>query len=214
MIISDSHKFILFRPNKTGGSTSRSRLAKFGFSFPTKEIRCSAEMKKIYKELNIHHPEHIHFEAFKKTSFYNSRTKNQEPRKDYFKFVFARNPYDRVYSHMLQGLNRLREILDVKTLPPEKMFNPVEKWFFHPKNVLELCPNLIIQAQCYPIYKYSHYKGKNMMDFIGKVERFEEDFAKVCQILNLENVETKNANVRSDPKKCTHQEADSMPKHC
>lgn len=91
-----------------------------------------------------------------------------KPFERYFKFTFMRHPYTRVISeYYWQHQNRLKEV-------NKKHF---EKWLrsFYKK---------IDKDHKLPQYDYVYLNGKKAVDFIGKVENFQEDFDEILDIIN------------------------------
>ena len=147
MIINDENKFVFISVPKTGSTSIRRRLG--SFEDPPPEIY------------------HMSIEDVLK----------QYPHvKDYFKFAFIRNPYDRIFSTYinlkydghhwateLKGKETFREfVLDFKNSEYSKY--------------IHLQP----QSSCVKI------GGNLAVDFLGKFENLQKDFRKVEEILNLE----------------------------
>ncbi|MPZ18406.1 MAG: hypothetical protein GEV06_10905 [Luteitalea sp.] len=101
----------------------------------------------------------------------------------YFKFTFVRNPYTRLVSayeflraggHPAWPSNRefrdqvLSEYADFQDFVL-RWLKPEPKWPEHFR----------------PQHEFLELGGKLVMDFVGRVERIEEDFAKVCERLGV-----------------------------
>jgi len=97
----------------------------------------------------------------------------------YFKFTFARNPYDRVYSfYQYLGYARLVsfETFILHELP--RLFgDPLLDYFIKPMSS----------------YVYGE-SGTLLVDFVGKLETIDEDFGQVARRLNLGDVRVQNLN--------------------
>lgn len=96
--------------------------------------------------------------------------------KDYFKFAFVRNPYERILSKYYH---------DVKIARPEKPGSTrnttnFREWVNRHKNGL--------RKFLRPQYEYLHDKsGKLLPDFVGKFENFEKDLLYVKEKLGLKS---------------------------
>jgi hypothetical protein len=135
-----------------------------------------------------------------------------ESKLGYFTTSFVRNPYDRVYS----GFQQLQ--IAVKNQP---LLNHPKPWI---RNLVtaqlaevytQLCASQFIfdtwldsisDEQIYEIGRnttfplhpanyWSHIAGQQMVDFIGRVENFEEDFKILLQHIGIELESTSNVNV-------------------
>ena len=51
----------------------------------------------------------------------------------------------------------------------------------------------------HPSYYWTHIGAKQFVQFVGRVEEFESDFAKFCDLVGLDNVDRVNANVVVEP---------------
>jgi chondroitin 4-sulfotransferase 11 len=116
----------------------------------------------------------------------------------YYSFAFVRNPWDRMVSWYCM-------IQDAKiNLPLYK------KWFKHPfkselwnyaithsdnfESFIENCTEVVFDLGCYKSFAFNQIdyltddKGNIAVDFIGKFEELDKDFAKVCAHLKLDNI--------------------------
>jgi len=91
-----------------------------------------------------------------------------------FKFCFVRNPWDRLYSHYRYRVRR-------KLIKADHFYDSFKAWLtYHLQenpNKGNLCPQ---------IEWIRDDQGQIDMDFIGRFERLEEDFQKICSINNLQ----------------------------
>lgn len=125
-----------------------------------------------------------------KSSFHNNNLLvNQKEFETYFKFVFVRNPWDRVYSAYKNIIND--EIhLKKNSYSKNLSFNDFVK--NHMKN------NNLTQPHCNYIKNFS---GIVAVDFIGKFENLNEDYKHVCNQLNLKQttlphkIKSKGSNI-------------------
>lgn len=100
----------------------------------------------------------------------------------YFKFTFVRNPWDRFISafHFLkQGGMNLKDALWAERLHEVYFDEFVEDY---------LDPDLLNQVHFRPqSYFICGFRGKPVVDFTGRFEHFDEDFASVADRLGLDN---------------------------
>ncbi|HXP05957.1 MAG TPA: sulfotransferase family 2 domain-containing protein [Stellaceae bacterium] len=139
-----------------------------------------------------------------------------EGRLGYAVASFVRNPYDRVYSGFIQvqrdqrnqpgeiypapwiGDLVLRQLaenaaqLDAAGGDFDRWLALVEEW-----QVYEAGRNSSFPL--HPAHYWTHEDGRQAVDFIGRAESFEADFARLCRTFDLDNAGTANANVRVDP---------------
>jgi len=88
----------------------------------------------------------------------------------YYKVTFVRNPWDRMVSlyHNYYDTNKLKRKFEV----PEMTFDE----FMH-SDVIFKYQTVTLHAM--PIMELTVFNGKQQMDFIGKVENLNQDFAKL-----------------------------------
>lgn len=107
--------------------------------------------------------------------------------KDYFKFAFVRNPWDRLVSCWRNKVvdSNYFELSSDKLLEMQNFENFVD--FVAQKNI-ETCDHHIrLQSKLIDL---------NSVDYIGKFENFNEDLSAIVQIIGLDsiNIEQKNAS--------------------
>ncbi len=126
--------------------------------------------------------------------------------------VFVRNPYDRVVSGFVQIQRDCLRQTDRPFDPPwlkaliteqlrecqdhvERSGPNVSKW-------IESVPEHLVREigrntnlYLHPCTYWTHLDGKRVADFIGKVECFEADFARLCREFDLTSVTMASANV-------------------
>jgi Sulfotransferase family len=125
---------------------------------------------------------------------------------------FVRNPYDRAYS----GFRQLQKDLQIQpraTYPAPWIRNLVADQL--EENFFQLCQagfefdawiKLVREEQIYeigrntnfplhPAHYWTHISGAQVVDFIGRVETFEADFAGLLKRLSVDEPLARNANV-------------------
>ncbi|MCK9612914.1 MAG: sulfotransferase family 2 domain-containing protein [Bacteroidales bacterium] len=202
MIINFERKFAIFLPWKTASSTMFTRMAYFNQSSYSRFYDFNVHLKRI-----VH--QHITVADFK------GLPESLLPLK---KIAFVRNPYDRVYSGFLQIQKDLKEQPDMPYPEPwiknhvMKQLEANEKklrlagynfdnWvaLLQPEDVLQIGGNSSFPL--YPAHYWTHDNDKLFVDFIGKVETFEEDFKKMLEFLDISdsyNLENANINFLTD----------------
>ena len=105
---------------------------------------------------------HLHVRDYVRQYFIS-----QEDFDRYFKFGFIRNPWSRAVSfykfHGHQHLMSFEKFVVTKL--PQLIRE--ERWFYGPQ------------------YDFFYINGQNKVDFIGKFEHLQDDFAKVCEALEI-----------------------------
>lgn len=171
MLISDRKKFIFIHIPKAAGTTVRKRLIKY-------EDRNNFYMGFDYnpvlgRRVDKPHLPYLDFLFYEDAKYIS----------DYFVFCFVRNPYDRFYSAFQYHKKQ-------KKLPDSISFNSYVLQHLDP---LTIRYNSRFSHFC-PQHFFTHYKKKCISDFIGKCERFEDDFIRLEQILGVKT-EKKSWNV-------------------
>ena len=134
-----------------------------------------------------------------------------ESKLGYFLASFVRNPYDRVYSGFLQ-LKRDIQQQPLALFPEQWVKDLVMRQLAENFAQLSLAGfdfdgwlHLVQEHQIYeigrntsfplhPAHYWTHHAGKQMVEFIGKVENFEADFERLCSTLGIVIKEKINAN--------------------
>lgn len=99
---------------------------------------------------------------------------------DYFSFAFVRNPWDRcvsAYHYLTQGGMGTTDERAYK-----KIIQPLGSTFDEVLNH----PNFPNVAKRQMHFRPMHWYINAPVDFIGHVERFDEDMKKLCKLLNTE----------------------------
>ncbi|MBM2816009.1 MAG: Chondroitin 4-O-sulfotransferase [Ignavibacteria bacterium] len=196
MIISNQKRFIMFSPWKTASQTVAFRLQNYNDSRYDNFFYFNIYLNRVV------HP-HITCTDFSCLP---------ESKLEYFKASFVRNPYDRAFS----GFRQLQK--DIKEQPYS---NYPEPWIRDlvmkqlAENFSQLCQaqfkfddwlELISDEQIYeigrnsnfplhPSHYWTHVAGKQFVDFIGKVENFEDDFRDFLNRVGIDNVPDGNLHV-------------------
>jgi len=114
--------------------------------------------------------------------FYRHRP---EVEKDYFKFSFVRNPYDRMVSQYYWQLTRMRNwkgtysfktfLLEAEKLVSKGDFFNNDKFMKVPYgNKIHFCPQ--------HMYIFDE-EGRVKLDFVGRFENFNQDLSQVCSTI-------------------------------
>ncbi len=137
-----------------------------------------------------------------------------EGRLGYFISAFVRNPYDRVYSGFRQLQTDIRDqSLPSFPFPAPWVRDQVLKQLTD--NFAQLCQaqfqfdrwlDLVGDDQIYetgrntnfplhPAHYWTHHAGRQVVDFIGRVENFEIDFRTFLSLVKIDEVQIVNSNV-------------------
>jgi hypothetical protein len=198
MIIAPENKLVMLLPWKTASQTLRWRLQAFNRSPYPANFHFNPHLNRV-----VH--QHLTLADFARLP---------ESRTPATLAVFVRNPYDRVYS----GFRQL--ISDVSSQPhwafPEPWIRDlvleqlahsherlskaqfdIDRWFasLPEHEVLEAGRNSSLPL--HPLHYWTHARGRPVAGFIGRVERFEDDFAALCARFGLQGAGTQSVN-RSD----------------
>ena len=190
MIISDHKKFIFTHIQKTGGSTIHNSLQSFFDHRETLHERAKAFDKQ--GDYNIFNPRLKVRKHLKQSQIIGLDPSYEVLFNEYFVFTFVRNPYDLIYSRFLQNLyqGRLRR-------PPNKFpTNRTKRKIFLGMKVHKFNEYFIASGTRLQF----NYILPGYTDFIGHTERLITDFQDICRILNLEEIELKSVNVRTESK--------------
>ena len=199
MIISHSRKFVILAPWKSASSTLHARLAQYD------ENRYNPFYD--YND-NLQRVVHQHLTCADLAAL-------PEGHLGYYLASFVRNPYDRVYSGFLQIQ---RDMVEQPTVTFSKPFVrelvmrqldanrtqlaaanfDFDRWVSSLREfqIYEVGHNSSLPL--HPAHYWTHLAGRQMVDFIGKVESFDEDFSNLCAQLGLEEPEQINRNVSED----------------
>ena len=199
MIISHDYRFIFFEVPKTGTSTLHARLGQFNNYLELEKPIFNNELNKVISR-------HIWIDDLQQLPIY-------EECKDYFKFCFIRNPYDYFYSRSQfdasptyikhreeNGKHDAAWRIGKRKLEKLKQCTD-ENGNFLFRNYLKLFNSLHNIRSGGFFKRWTHQGNSLKMNFIGKNERFEEDFKKVCEIIGLpyNEIPTLSKNINTKP---------------
>ncbi len=197
MIISHRHKFVLLCTWKAASQTMRFRLRNYNESPYPRLYGFNPYLNRV-----LHHT-HATCAEFRCLP---------ESNLGYFTAAFVRNPYDRVYSGFRQlqfdarAVPKLRQskpwIGDLLARQVSEMLAQLEEAQFDldvwlaligDEQVLEIgrSTSFLLHPACY----WTHVAGLEAVDFIGRVEQFESDFARFADQVGIELSRPHNVNV-------------------
>jgi hypothetical protein len=181
------HKLVILLPWKTGSQTLRARL---------KHINRSP------------YPDFFHFNPHLKRVVHQHLTLPDflalpEAQEGCRIAVFVRNPYDRVVSGWRQLLKDVAwqpswkfEQAWIRDLVTQQLADnfamlckaqfALDPWFENLPAYQILEAGRDTSLPLHPAHYYTHLGGRQIASFIGRVERFEEDFAALCQAAGIE----------------------------
>ena len=186
MIVSHQHQFVMLAPWKTASSTAHRRLSAYNESTRSRFYHYSPHLQKI-----VH--QHLTYADFRGLP---------EFQLGYYTATFVRNPYDRVYSGFLQlqrDIEQQRKIEFPSTWVKSVVMRQLsenfaqlsagefdfDKWWAlvdeHQIYVSGRNTSFPLHPACY----WTGVDGQLNVDFIGKVEAFEEDFDAFCLSVGL-----------------------------
>lgn len=195
MIVSHKHKLVMLLPWKTASQTLRARLKHVDQSPYSEFFDFNPYLNRVVNQ-------HLTLADFMALP---------ESRQNYRLAVFIRNPYDRVFSGFRQlfyDLNNqpLRQFPEpwIRDLVTQQLgdnfamlckaqFN-INSWFMQLPAYHLLESGRDTSLQLHPAHYWTHWKGRQIADFVGRVEHFEEDFVKLCHEYDIESAGMQNAN--------------------
>ena len=210
MIISHKHKFIYFANGKAGSETIEHLLKEY-----------DEKESESFGSKGLFHIKHI-------PPAIVSSVIPKEIFDTYFKFTFVRNPVDWFVSQYkwrwryLPG-KRLSESIGTPakfistaiTLP--KYYKNSKKKFFTEKEVFEMHETLrVVRAlpMSRTLYQSNYVydvDGNKIVDYVGKLENFNDDIMKICEITGIElpegSIKKKNASKNRSGKEQLSDEA-------
>ena len=175
MLISYTHQFIFFHVAKTAGMSVRNILAPYAQELEKFKIKRPLRLldgapNPFYEawEAWLLHARARDAQQFLPASVYTS----------FYKFAFVRNPWDwqvSMYHFILQEPTHLKHAL-------VKSFGNFERYLAwvidtpnpYPKGATKLQKDVITDGE-----------GKLLVDFVGRYETLAQDFAQICQKLNI-----------------------------
>ena len=171
MLRSKKYKFIFIHIPKSAGSSIYFALKPFSDPVALKFI--SSPLKKIGNPINLgpepldSHSTAKEIQSILGLDFFN-----------YFKFVFVRNPWERVCSDYYYIRNNKTHPAHAKTVNTKDLNEFISKGIY------------VLRPQCDFIFDDSN---NQLVDFIGRYENLEEDFNHILEKLKI-NVQLKRFN--------------------
>jgi hypothetical protein len=199
VIISHAKRFVILAPWKTASMTVHARLGHLSESPYSRWY----ELNPILRRVVHQHLIYADFAAL------------PESRLGYFSAAFIRNPYDRVYSGFLQ-MHREFEITPLAPFSDDRLRPLVMRkladnfarmaaaGYDFDAWVAGLDEGLIVEVgrnpsfPLHPVHYWTHYDGRQAVDFVGRVETFEADFAQLCAAIGVDGYDLVNENVSGE----------------
>jgi hypothetical protein len=188
MLLSIKHKFLFVHIAKTGGTSVRTSLQALRWCDPwyLPMFLCSRFSHLSGHRIGSKFPRHSKIIAAKEmlpAEFFDSL----------FKFAFVRNPWDLQVSSFHHIKRERPQYLfgheDFDSFMKFK-FDPEREYQFHIDTSLQLQSDYLIDLH-----------GNLIVDFIGKYESLQEDFAKACRSIGLKNRALPHKREAKDRKK-------------
>ena len=196
MIVIPDKKLVILLPWKTASQTLRARLGHLDQSVRSEFFHFNGDLGAV-----VH--QHITLGQFLALP---------EAAQGHRLAVFVRNPYDRVVSGFLQLARDIRlqsgcafpaewirrlvvRQLDGHRGAIERAEGRLDRWFGDVSDDYILCGGGNSSRPLHPCHYWTHAVGRRVADFIGKVEDFEVDFARLCSEFGLQASGSANANV-------------------
>ena len=164
MRLSHKHKFVFIAVPKTASSTIRNCLDEY------------SDIKDVGDNTS---PYYWHTTAFDLKKHFNEKNWNWN---EYFSFAFVRNPWAKLVSNYFYKLNVTKKWKDEE---PEKYVNWKKSTFedyILEKNKVGIERTMSANLQ---LSYLTDANGKQIVDFIGKVENLQEDFDFVCDKIGI-----------------------------
>ncbi len=169
MLISYSHQFLFIHVYKVAGTSIRRALAPFAHRPEQKLV--NRMLRKLGRDSGLPLSRYRVFPPHAKARELQARLP-ADVFTDFFKFAFVRNPWDwqvSLYHYMLQkdthGQNPLVEAFE--------SFDAYVEW--------RVSEDLWLQKEF-----VTDERGRLLVDFVGRFERLEGDFGRVCRKLGIE----------------------------
>lgn len=181
MIISHSHRFIFIHIYKVAGTSIKDVLSSYDSHHLGEAPFYNRFVNKFVRKqhlLSRDFPSHIKARELKEMIPANIYQR-------YFKFVFVRNPFDwqvSLYHYMLENRDHW-QYSTIKSMSFEEYINwrVSEDLYYQSDFILD-------------------NSGRVIVDYIGKLESIQDDFKKIREIMNLENLSIPHKNVSNHKK--------------
>jgi len=176
-MIDHHRKFIFLHIPKCGGtSIEKVILSHYNINNDwTKEYPLEELPMKVRAEFNI---------GFNHQHFLLNEILNEYPKcLNYFKFAFIRNPFSRIvseYNYILSYSKNLENLSFRDFILNLENYLNIFAYVYHD---LSLCDYLL------------NKEGELVVDFVGRLENFQEDFNEVCSNLEMPNLLLPHTNV-------------------
>lgn len=200
MLILPEKSLIILLPWKTASQSLRARLNRFNSSRYPNYYYYNPALRRVFHQ-------HITLPDFLTLP---------EAHQGYRLATFVRNPYDRVVSGFLQAQRDIKEQPHYRFPPPKwiralvvdqlienqafiaRCQHDLNTWITHLPDYLvhEIGRNTSLFL--HPCHYWTHLQGRQHVDFIGKVETFEEDFQRLCAEFDLSVDALVNVNVSTE----------------
>ncbi len=184
---------------KTAGTSIYKALMPFGMVKVNHPILFNLFKKRKYAESPF-----ITFGHYSLQSIISKKYITPESYERAFKFAFVRNPYDRFMSLYHYANNKKRPSDRPKYKTQEAFVERLKKsidpiGFYNFKNL----------SNCNPQSMWLlNDKGRLAVDFVGRIENIETDFAKLANILGLSNYKLQHLNPENRCEKITQASRD------
>lgn len=187
MYVSHKSKIIFLAVPKTASASIRSSLINF----------CGESERAVSDNL-ANYDDHVTPGIIKKAL---NKDEDSHKWKDYFKFAFVRNPWDReisLYNYRIKTIEVFKKMGFKNLTPMQKSFFNFNKRFIKQHPTFESAiKNYIGQKDTFhsPMHKWTHDKDMNqIVDFIGKLENINQDFHNICFLNGLPQKRLKKTN--------------------
>jgi hypothetical protein len=200
MILSHKHKFVILAPWKSASSTLWLRLSAYDESPYSGYFDFNPHLNRV-----VH--QHLTLADFRMLP---------ESLLGYTTAAFVRNPYDRVYSGFIQlqrdVIEQPKEVFPsewIKQLVTDQLADIARRLitagYDFNRWIMTLPEYEIHEAgrntsmPLHPASYWTHTDGQQSIDFVGKVENFEDDLKRLCARIGIPLPATENANVTGGP---------------
>ncbi len=165
MLVSDSHRFIFVHIRKAAGTTIRQHLSPYAIARPDslwRKFMSRARLTRDYRQ-----------EVFRAHEAIGTleRSMAAELMAGYFKFAFVRNPWDRLVS-------QYEYILRVPTHSRHRRVSAMKDF----KDFIRFQAR---RRDGYQLEYLCDRRGNLAVDFVGRFENLDSDFAQVCRRIGI-----------------------------
>ena len=200
MIISHSRQFILLSPWKTASSTCHETLGSLNEGEYSRFFHWNPKLSRVV---------HQHMTLADVLAL-------PEGRLGYRLCTFVRNPYDRAYSGFLQIRRDFEKQEPVASFSPSWIGDLVraqvaentarivqagydfDRWLQNLPEYEIYEPGRNTNLVLHPAHYWTHVEGAKRVDFVGKVEQFNQDLARLCDYVGVDRPAVVSANISGD----------------